>query len=722
MKKGTILFILAFLLVLPIALADFTAIPDSSFQPEICPRTTLTLEDVVWNTGTTIEQFTITTSGPASKWATAVPNAFSLNPNDQKHIYTYITPKLDAAAGEYSLTIEVQTNSQTKTIEHKINVKKCFNVDIMSTLANQQICPAESTKYEFQVTNTGEYQEGFALSSEGNLEGITLSDTRLILESGETKTIYAYVNAPKNSGSYGFSINAEGDSGKSSETINANLDVLSCYDFDVEVKGDTHYEVCDHTLVQVPVTVKNIGTIKQAYDLDLSGEKWGALNKDRVNLLPNAEELIYLVFAPDYGINGEFNFELDIVPEYGDKKAQSQFEFVINDCNKVNLALSSKEISVCNYEGFASVDATISNQGEFDKTYKLDVKDNAWVTVDGSKEFSLKAGQEITKKINVNPDPSVESKDYSVTIGVGALDDSDEVTYSDLEIDVLDVHECYSAELTTDYDEVYVHNDASVVLPLTISNHGRETLEYELVLTGSATEFVVLNPATGTVLPNQQTETYLYIAPNTDTKLTEHIANIELKKSGINGLDTTSISLTVTDDPYKATPLPTAAGENAPEGPGFWTKAWNWIKGVFSSNEEPATEENTTVENTTLENSSTTPTAEGDAWYDSTLNWLKDYKYYILGAIIIILVLIILARISFWEKLTGMFIDDTPKKPVKKEVKKTTPKKETKVETKKEVKKAAKKEKKAKKKANLRDSTNEKDEANEIKKAVGGKK
>ena len=677
--KFIIGLILTLLLIVPLTYAGVTIIPDAKInEPSLCPRETSTLTDVVWNTGAKVEQVSLSLEGSAAKWTSIAPNGFFLSPGEQKSTYLYITPKADAAPGDYELTLVSQSSGEKKIYSHTVTVKKCFDVAITSNVITQQVCPSGTAKYEFYITNTGLYQEGFTLSLEGNLKGAVLSDTRLNLASGDTKKVYVYATAPSKDGEYSFNVVVIGDSGKSTNSQYAILDVMPCYDFFVSVNADTAYGVCDHTVVEVPVKLKNVGTIRQEYKIKLHGENWGILSKDSFDLFPNTEGEFKITFAPDYNILGKFNYELEVIPEYGDKKGTTTFSFDVRDCNAVSLNLSSNELEVCNFGGNKNVNAIIKNQGEFVKQYKLAIKEMPlWVNINGDTEsvFTLKPGEEIKKTINILPSVDVAAKEYVLIVGAGSLDDANELATDEISVDVLSQDVCYIAKLSSQYNEVTVYKDASVMMPLTIKNEGKEVSNYELSLTGAASDFVILKPSTLTVAPGETSESYLYIAPNIDTKEAEYLANINLKLVGAGSLDNKEIKINITGDVSIITPLENATAEEI----SFWDSISQWFSNVFGGNEEQ------------FENNSTLQADEDESsWFDSIWSKLREYRYYILGLIILLLVIVILVRTGTMKKVSDFFLEDEDDEineeaeEIKKAVEKPSKKKVTKKVVKKE--------------------------------------
>ena len=113
-KKNLLILLTIFLLTL--SLANGFELTSTELQKSVCPSNTILFTAAVSGEG----NFNLNYEGSASSFATIVPQSFTLN-NEQKTIYTYITPKLGTSPGRYGLTLMV-TSGEKKTINYEIEV------------------------------------------------------------------------------------------------------------------------------------------------------------------------------------------------------------------------------------------------------------------------------------------------------------------------------------------------------------------------------------------------------------------------------------------------------------------------------------------------------------------------------------------------------------------------------------------------------------------------
>src|SRR3989344_1692206 len=333
-KLGT--FFIALILLSSFALADFSFETQSSSTLELCPRDTGLFVNVVKNLGPA-DEFTFSSQGSAASWSTTVPNGAVLDAAGQKTIYTYITPTQNAVPADYSLDVVASGDAGTKSKTVTIKVKDCFNAALVSSESTKTVCPAEVTKFEATLQNTGAYREDFILRVDGQLKDkISLSEDVVSLAAGERKKVYAYVTAPRDAAEYGFSIVAQGSSGRSVQSLSHVLIVQECYDFRVNVEKNVA-EFCENTNNELEVEVRNAGTTTNTYDLSLSGPEWVVLENEQVTLLPGASADLILHLQPPFGVEGENKVELTVTPERGERKAIAQVNVNVKKCHGVNV-------------------------------------------------------------------------------------------------------------------------------------------------------------------------------------------------------------------------------------------------------------------------------------------------------------------------------------------------------------------------------------------------
>jgi len=620
----------------------------------LCPRETSVLVDSLKNTGNTAKTVTLITQGSAASWTATVPQGITLAPGEERAIYTYVTPLSNTPPGSYPFEIMITGDGELKRIPHTIIVKNCFDVNIQSPDVVKEVCPRQVTHYELEFTNTGAYQEDFILRADGLLKDVvTLTENVLTLKQGERKQVDAYLVAPADAGEYGFSVAAQGKSGKSIQTISALLKVNPCYQFDVRQTKQV-MSMCEKTTQTIPVLIENKGTVTNKYTLKINGPAWAHADTESFTLASGTQATANVLLDPGYGIKGDENIMLEVSPERGDQKAVTTLHVNVRQCHGVAVHIDQKEARTCTDNVARSVPVTIQNTGEGTKQYALKKTGPGWVTMHSPDTLTLKPGEkkELTLTLQVSQD--IAPKTYPVTVSATATDESG-VTAKDhaaVDVQVDNAATCYAPALTVPYNDLVIFNDASVTLPVHIQNSGRETAVYQILVTGAAAAFTKLNPAVLTVHPGSTETAYMYIAPGPQTALAQYDVDIGVKLDKGDILTSKKITMRVTDKPEEATRLETSV---RPVTQTAWERFKNWIYArVVPQKQETAQqpEKKNTQEPTVV------------AKIPVTISWsgIKEkgyaYRYYLLSAIILLLFIILGSRFGVWGKAVDFFLEE----------------------------------------------------------------
>ncbi len=692
MKKTCVNYFIAVILILSMVQITLAAsvieVTKQVEQTSLCPRETGLFTDVVKNVDSKAREFTITTKGSASAWATSIPNGFVLLPGESRTVYVYVTPLRDTIPSNYDLAVTVTSLGETKEIIHKVIVKKCYGSTLSGTESVLRSCPNGVAKYDMTLSNNGEYKESFVIEADGQIKDkLTLSDKLVVLEKGETKKVVAYVKAPAQDGSYSFNVKSTGQIGGTLESFNAVINVDPCYAFSMDIQGNNSYTMCERTLLSIPIKVENKGTVQNTYDLKVDGPEWAKLDKNQFVLEAGEKEFVTLMVAPTYGVDGNFNVKFSGIPQKGDLKAYSEFSFNVRKCHSVKAEFLQQNVTVCN--GLSnSFEAVVTNDGEFKKQYAVDFEAPSWITskdVTVSRLFTLNAGEQKKFSFFVSPSEDVNESAHLVNFKVVAVDDSKVSVFANTQTNVnnLAPKSCYKPSISTQFENIIVYSDSSVTMPLVIKNEGLAKVNYEVLLSGTASNFVKLVPAVLEVDAGKTETSYLYIAPTPHLALGAYDALISLKLKDGSFLITRKIPIIITNDKSLVTQLAPAGDIQAvvlieDKGLSSLDKLKVWFSRNFGLTKQDNTEitgidqeiveaqaevkaldtsQELTVEEQTVN------TEEGaivvqDAAQGSLKDKVLAYKYYILTGIIVLLLLIILVRVDFFKKMNNFFSDD----------------------------------------------------------------
>jgi len=666
-KKGALMLLI--LLVLPLASAfELNSIENTA---STCPGSTVLLTAGVFGSG----DFTVNLDGTASSWATAVPQGFTIN-NQNKIIYTYITPPSSVSPGSYNLNLIVSNNIETKSVNYNVNVNNCRNLVLIGDLS-KPICACNTDTLSFSLLNSGNYLETFDLSMQGSAEDwLILSQDSITLAPNEQKAIYIYASIPCdiNSNNYGFALTAENT--YLSAGINSNIQVNNCFDYDLITSRD-YISMCDHSVEAVDLTISNKGSNTNKFLIDIDGPLFANTENTELIIDGLQSKATSLIFSPDYNIEGNFNAVLKVKSDYGDIQKQRNIIVDVRKCNSVLLEIPEADDKICSslskaYQG------NIKNTGELAKEFRLETSEE-WASL-GASLVDLQPGQEQNFDIQISP-PAGLSGNNKVYIRAIALD-SDLISSEDyITIDVFSSEDCYKPDVQA--DNIELSQDGSATLPITIKNMGSQPATYILAISGTATGFIQLNPGTVTLEPGKSEIVYLYIAPSTSVDEGDYKITVSTILDEVI-LESETITIKVNEQTNQIT------GQIAGETPNFFAAVKNWIISIFTPKQtdipqqtgldqemEEITEELEEEPIDTLEDinisgdlgEEASPAETQESVIEKTANAFDAYKIYLIYAmlgLIILIILIIIFRAASKSKHEEDSEEDFEEEPEKK--------------------------------------------------------
>ena len=545
-----IIFLVLMLLALPFAMADFELYTESS-PSEICPGSTGLFTDIIQNTGMDSLSFTISTSGTASAFSTAVPMGFTLYPEQIRTIFTYISPYSSTNIGTYSLDMIATTDGDSKELNHNVIVKDCYEYFIEALDQEKHTCPCESDKFDFELTNNGQFTESYTLSVEGEYSSsVVLSTDQVTLNSGESEIIYAYVTTScSDLGDYDFTLKVTPYNSNSIRTATSTMIVDPCYNFDIQTERDL-LNICEHTLETVPITIENSGSTSNKFELELNGPLWANLDRNTLTIAPNSVGVVNLVINPDYGVEGSFEMEFSATPERGEIKAYNIFDVNIKQCHGVSVDIEKSLDKICNsLENTYNVN--VRNVGEYSKEYYFNVDGPDWATLDKT-SATLEVGEETQLTLTINPLYDVSEASYIITVEATAKD-SNKIANSDvIEVETVTKDQCYQAFVGIEEKSINVYYDSSATMPVVIENKGTYTTTYDLSVTGTASSFTYLNPSSVTIDAGKSEVVYLYVAPSGQITNGDYSVTVSARLGDSSILASEKVDIIVSESAYLA--------------------------------------------------------------------------------------------------------------------------------------------------------------------------
>jgi len=111
------------------------------------------------------------------------------------------------------------------------------------------VCRYHEAGYEVEITNNLDKRETFKIESHDS-GCITLSESDVTLEAGETKVVYLWYNPDKNvePGRYNFPVDVTATTTGQTVTEEFEVEVLGCHDVDLFVEKESKLHVSDRII------------------------------------------------------------------------------------------------------------------------------------------------------------------------------------------------------------------------------------------------------------------------------------------------------------------------------------------------------------------------------------------------------------------------------------------------------------------------------------------
>ncbi len=576
MKKLNKLLILTLIIlsILPISYAY--QIKTTAIAGQICPRETGLYTLNVKNTESYSRSFTLSLTEDAAEWTTIFPQSFMLTPNEEKIIYIYVTPKQDTIPGAYQLTVNIESNSEKQKLDYAILVKECYSTLLTTPQKVLELCPREHSKYTISLANTGDYSDTYSLSTESQLDQISLQDQTLQVDMSKSKLTTLNVISPQKEGEYTILFNAVSQLTKAKSTLPLSLKVKPCYDFNFLQPQSKEIQLCERTINYARFGITNLGTVSNTYKISLKGPEWTRLSQEELVLLPSENKLFDLIVYPNFGNSGEYKAELEIMPKNGDKKVQSEIKLKVKQCQNIEIKPQTSEISICKGSS-STITLLMQNTGESTNAFETLLEAPTW-TLYQIPVTNLKANETKNFTLTFNPEQEIKPGDYTIKIKINAFGEAKEVAKDEktINVKVKDTLECYGSNIKTNYENIVVYYDSSVAVPLTIKNDGTNEANYKLELLGSASQFIRINPDRLTLSPGKTETLFLYISPKIDTKL--EVYNIILNvKSSDTTVATKQFTVGLTDKKEEATVITQSDNQITGSAIGPIIKEYKWL-------------------------------------------------------------------------------------------------------------------------------------------------
>jgi len=589
MRKINSKFLLIFFLIalVPFVMADFT-VRTELVTNAVCPSNTILIQDIV--TSMNNAPYSISLSGPAASFATAVPPGFYLNQGQSQTIYIYVTPRSSTMPGTYNLIVNIESQGITKQLTHAIVVENCHSTSLTARESIKEICSCDETNLIFTLENKGKYLEKYEISATNNANWFTISPEKIDLLPGAKIDISANMKVPCGiQGDNEITFLVKSSNSIAQASAKTLVKVYPCYDFSI-ITEKNYYEICENQKVDIPISIKNTGTQDNVYQINYNGPAWTNVDKKELSVKKGELGSFNLLAAPPLRTLGEFTSTIEIMSLNGKVLKKQDIKINAIKCYDSSLKLSEEKETICN--GLtASYMVLLKNIGKFTTTYDIIITGPAWATLSENK-VTLEAGAEKSLSLTIAPPQDAIAQDYSITIK--ATDTETKISSEDsLIVTTSSLSQCYQPSITSEKDIIEVGQDNAATVSFMIENKGTKKANYDIVLTGTSTQFTQINPGAVTIEPTKSQTLYLYIAPSPEIAKGDYTATVTARLKDTTILASKTVTIRVIDtQPEK----PSGEKEEKPiSGVSLWDKIKNFFKNLFSIKKTESKESKTEI-------------------------------------------------------------------------------------------------------------------------------
>ncbi len=369
----------------------------------------------ITNTGDISSDYTLGVDGSAARFVSLGPVHFTLEPSQSQDILTYFSVPC-GRKGKYDLEIHINTALNFKKIlKQNIIVKKPENIELIPIDYSKKIKPCSTASYQFNLKNTGDFEETYSLKFE-KLFGLytNVSFNNVILGPDQEIPLYIYVTPPCNFyGNYTIPFSVKTLNTKLYAKTFVYLIIDRAYDYSLKL-GDIGideftehdegeiYSLCTNSKEVIPIKLKNNADFTNNYNIDLKAPKWVKLLDKKVKLNKSKEKIVQLNINTS-NIEGDFNAVIYVISELGDMQKIENITLSVENCYEPYIStLDNTKKFVLDYNP-VKVPLNIENKGTKTAKYDIFLDAEDWLSIENP---SLSVGPGKTETINIISTPT----------------------------------------------------------------------------------------------------------------------------------------------------------------------------------------------------------------------------------------------------------------------------------------------------------------------------
>lgn len=460
------------------------------------PGETVVYTITVQNTGDTEDTIDITKSGEYNSWATLSHNSVFLGAGLSQDITLTVEVPLDAEPDDYPINVRGTSRGDSSEFSEitltTVVDPYVYEIHLFPDLFGQTARPGESVVYTISVENWGNTQDTVILTKSGAYSDWgTLSDTSVVLSAGGTYDITLTVDVPFDANEGDYPINVRGTSqGNTSHYCEIHLTTTVVpYQYEVDLTCDQpSQDARPGDTVYYTIVVENQGDTTDTIDITKSGtySGWGSLSETSVTLSEGEiTDIALIVDVPseaqggDYQINvkGTSQGNSSVFDEITTTTTVEPYYYEVNlSCQNPNQDARPGDLIIYTIR--------VQNRGDTEDTIEIEKSGeyNNWGTLSHT-SVTLEQGEAMDITLTVDIPSDAQGDDYSISVKGKSSNDAS--VYDELTVTTTVVPYHYEVELTSEEPNKTARPGESIVYTINVKNKGDITDTFEIVKSGS---------------------------------------------------------------------------------------------------------------------------------------------------------------------------------------------------------------------------------------------
>ena len=378
------------------------------------------------NTGKYAENFAVSLSGPAARYAASTLSEAKLASKETREFTVAVnTPCNVFGKQDLTVTASSKDSSAVSSSQVAFNSLSCYGFDVQPDKNYLSFCENSEAKIPIVIKNSGAVDNTFLLALTGP-SWATMESTSISLLGGRQGTANLILFPSFGvSGDFKTKVKVTDEKSQTSVEKEITANVLKCYNTDVKIAAEED-TICPFTSKAYEVSLANNGKYNEDYAITVAGADFALFDKNFIPLVSGKAQKLNLIVEPRDVISDVYTLQV---------KAESQGPSHTTSIDTLRIRVAPKEacfgvntvaalnnVKVAYGEG-ALVPVVVENKGRETSTFNLEVSGSgAGYGKMNPGTVTLKGGEAQTVYLYVAVPIDAQQKNYLITVGARLKD------------------------------------------------------------------------------------------------------------------------------------------------------------------------------------------------------------------------------------------------------------------------------------------------------------